>query len=194
MARIGWDLDGVGYGFKEANCLWEAARGNTHRSLEASHKNWTYYKGWGMSTEEWLKSYAEAVDDGYLLWQGEPLPNFVAVAEQFRKDGHTNHVITDRSIGKEPEVATKFWLDEIKFPYDSLDFSPDKTIVPTDFFIEDKVENADALNEAGTLAFLINRSWNEPHDDGRIRVDTLWEFYDRVNLQLQDWRRYGAVV
>lgn len=176
--RIGWDLDGIGYRFKEANCEFEVARGNLHRSLENSSPEWHYYTKWGdLTTPQWLITYAEGVDAGYILWKGEPYPDFVDVARKFKEDGHTNVVITDRSIGKDPQGATKHWLASIEFPYDEIYFSPDKTIVPTDVFIEDKRENADALNAAGTRCYLFNRSWNAPFDDGRLRVDSLWQFY-----------------
>lgn len=179
--RIGWDLDGIGYDFKKSNCDFEVGRGNLHRSLENCSDKWHYYLGWGdLTTPEWLVTYAEGVDAGEILWKGEPFPDFVEVARALEIAGHENIVITDRSIGKDPQGATKFWLNEIRFPYHELHFNPDKTIVPTDFFIEDKVENADALNAAGTKAFLFNRPWNAPYDDGRLRVESLWDYYKEI--------------
>lgn len=180
MSRVGFDLDGVVYDFRKAHADFEVRRGNAHCSLDAALDHWDYFEGWGQSLDDWLKSYAEGVDAGHILWRGDPLPGAVQTFRMLRHAGHTIHVVTDRAIGGDPQGATKAWLAEHGLDYDSLTFSRDKTAIPTDIFIEDRLENADALNAAGTLCYLINRPWNQAGEDHRPRVDTLDEFYSAV--------------
>lgn len=179
MSRIGFDLDGVVYDFRAAHADFEVSRGNAHCAVELAADGWDYYLGWGLTLDQWLESYREGVDAGHILWVGEPMPGAVDVSRRLRADGHTVHIVTDRSIGQQPQEATKAWLADVGFEYDTIDFSRDKTVVPTDVFIEDRLVNADAVNAAGSLCYLINRPWNLPLDD-RPRVDTLEEFYGRV--------------
>jgi FMN phosphatase YigB (HAD superfamily) len=180
MSRVGFDLDGVVYDFRAAHSAFEVARGNENCALDLAADHWDYFEGWGMSLDEWLTSYAEGVDAGHVLWMGEPLPGAVEVSKRLKDAGHTIHIVTDRSIGSEPQRATREWLDSVGFVYDSLDFNKDKTVTPTDIFIEDRLQNADALNEAGTLCYLINRPWNAVTNNRRPRVDSHDEFFDRV--------------
>jgi hypothetical protein len=177
--RVGFDLDGVWYDFRRAHSEFEIARGNTHCTLEACDPGWDYFEGWGMSLDDWLRSYAEGVDAGVVLRHGEPMPGAVWSSRRLAELGHTIHIVTDRSIGTDlgsASRATAAWLADNGFVFHSLTFSRDKTVVPVDVFIEDRLQNADALNAHGTPCYLINRPWNAPHDDDRLRVDTLEGF------------------
>ena len=181
--RVGFDLDGVWYDFRKAHSEFEIARGNTHCTIEAADPGWDYFEGWGMSLDQWIASYLDGVDAGTLLRYGDPLPGAVESSRQLAAMGHTIHIVTDRSVGTDAGAssrATAAWLADHGFAFHSLTFSKDKTVVPVDVFIEDRLENADALNAAGTLCYLINRTWNAPADDGRPRVDTLDEFVAAV--------------
>lgn len=99
--------------------------------------------------------------------------------------GHEIIVITDRSFGTTPAVsesATIEWWKEYNFPpFDEIHFSPDKTIVPTDIFVEDKVENFKALWKAGTPTYLINRPWNDHFDAGYYRISDVVEYPNKVD-------------
>lgn len=192
MSRVGFDLDGVVYDFRAAHSAFEVARGNEHCALELAADHWDYFEGWGQSLDDWLKSYAEGVDAGQVLWLGDPLPGAVDTSHRLKAAGHSIHIITDRSIGTHPQEATRSWLDGVGFVYDTLTFSRDKTCVPTDIFIEDRLENADTLNAAGTLCYLINRPWNARPGDSRPRVDTLDEYFDRVQNFSSIMIRRGA--
>jgi uncharacterized HAD superfamily protein len=65
--------------------------------------------------------------------------------------------------------------------YDELHFTADKTSANCDFFIEDKLENYDALILAGVKAYLLNRPWNQvPGGDGRNRINDISEYVDAV--------------
>ena len=177
--RVGFDLDGVWYDFRKAHSDFEVGRGNTHCTLDACDPGWDYFAGWGMDFDAWMKSYTEGVDSGALLRDGDPMPGAVWSSRRLAELGHTVHIVTDRSVGTElgaSSRATAAWLAEHGFVFHSLTFSADKTVVPVDVFIEDRLKNADALNAAGTPCYLINRSWNGPADDDRLRVDTLAGF------------------
>jgi FMN phosphatase YigB (HAD superfamily) len=178
--RVGFDLDGVVYDFRGAQSTFEVARGNSHCSLDLAADHWDYFEGWGWDVDQWLVAYAEGVDAGHILRVGEPLPGAVEAFRDLRAAGHSIHIVTDRSIGVDPEGATRAWLAEHGLVYDSLTFSRDKTVAAVDVFIEDRLENADALNAAGIPCYLINRPWNY-HEDDRLRVDTLTEYVARVN-------------
>ena len=181
--RIGFDLDGVWYDFRQAHSDFELSRGNAHCTVDAADPGWDYFLGWGMSLNEWIDSYRDGVDAGTLLRHGTPLPGAVESSRTLAESGHTIHIVTDRSLGTDlgaSSRATAAWLADNGFVFHSLTFSKDKTVVPVDVFIEDRTENADALNANGTLCYLINRPWNAPADDERPRVDSLEEFVAKV--------------
>ena len=181
--RVGFDLDGVWYDFRQAHSNYEISRGNRGCTVSNCAPGWNYYEGWGWTFDEWMASYVDAVDSGFLLRHGEPLTDAVWSSRQIAELGHTVHIVTDRSVGSDlgaSSRATAAWLADHGFVFHSLTFSKDKTVVPVDIFIEDRVQNADALTAAGVRCFLINRPWNEPTDDGRLRVDSLREFVAAV--------------
>lgn len=182
--RIGVDLDGVLYDFQGAMIDYLAYRSPFIGAKEQLKRKllptWRFYEGWGMTDSEFLDAYAAGVDAGWVLWTGAPLVSYKEV-DDIRRTGHEVFIITDRSVGKLPQTATRAWLDQYGFIYDELHFNADKTIVPTDMFIDDKLENYDALHAAGTEVYLLNRPWNTvPGGDYRRRVDTFTEFVGKV--------------
>ena len=177
MSAVGIDLDGVCYDF--ADSLRTFLEG-THRKYPNPIR-WEFYEDWGYSLEEFLDLCHDGVDAGVIFSHGEPFPGTRDALLRLRAAGHSLHVITDRSFGKGggSEAATRVWLDTHKIPFDSLTFSPDKTIVRTDYMIEDKLSNYDALRAAGCEVYLLDRPWN--HDDGtRLRVHSLDQFANEV--------------
>ena len=87
------------------------------------------------------------------------------------------------------------WLGHAPEPYEHLhswDFWTrwgwDETSIPTDIFVEDYLPNYEKLRAAGTTAYLINREWNAPYDDGRNRVADIGEFA-RVVLDTAEQRQ-----
>lgn len=183
--RIGYDLDGVGFDFADSVVRYLKHIG--HDKLfdmegyrEASH--WYFYRDWRMTDEQFVKYCHDGADAGFIFCGGirEGFYNATWATHDL---GHTNHIVTDRSFGTTPEVSEKntlVWLASHMIPYDTITFSADKTVVPVDIFIEDKLQNYDALTAAGTECWLINRLWNLDPGDSRNRVDSLSEFVDRV--------------
>jgi hypothetical protein len=184
--RIGFDLDGVVYDFRQAMSDYLISIGRSECRIEAALPEWDFFKGWGLTLNEYLDLYRNGVDAGYVLRVGDPFPGSVQAMSQLAAAGHTVHIVTDRSIGSEPGIAkrhTEDWLAEHKFTYHSLTISSDKTSVATDFFIDDRYENYLARTEAGQNCHLLSRPWNvELGGDSIQRVESVRDF---VRLILQ---------
>lgn len=181
MARVGWDLDGVEYDFAES-----VRRAAKHFGMDLEFcygepDDWYFYRPWGLSDKEFVELCHRGADAG-IIFAGERRPNGLEAINRLRDAGHEIHIITDRSFGSHPSVSeklTRLFLEEHGYQYDSLTFSADKTVVPTDFFIEDKIQNYDALDAVGCQVYLINRPWNL-EDDNRRRVNFHVEFVQKV--------------
>ncbi len=181
MARVGWDLDGVEYDFAES-----VRRTVKHFKMDlplckGEPDDWYFYRAWGLSDAEFVDLCHRGADAG-IIFSGPKRANGGRAIRRVRNAGHTVHIITDRSFGVSPDVSeqiTKDWLDWHEYEYDTLTFSPDKTVVPTDFFIEDKIQNYDALDAVGTRVYLVNRPWNNVFD-ARRRVNSVDKFAEIV--------------
>jgi 5'(3')-deoxyribonucleotidase len=151
--RIGVDLDGVVYDFVRSWELW-----NGLPVIPPS--SWEFYADdHGYTLEEYLKSFALGVDHGYIFRYGAPKPGSVEALTQLREAGHTIHIVTDRFVGSGSmaQINTALWLDENpEVVYDSLTFSKDKTLVNTDYFIDDRPKNVDALRNSYVFAYLLD--------------------------------------
>lgn len=176
--RIGVDLDDVVYNFTKA--FQEAAR---RKGWDVGENDcWDFHHKCGMSDDEFADIMHFSVDDLQLFWRGGMLDNAADWISKLKDAGHEIHIVTHRYSGYiyTSSQATKYWLNTKGVRYDSLTFSGDKTIVPTDVFIEDKIENYDALEAAGTKAYLVNRPYNQIEGDERRRVDSFGEFADLI--------------
>lgn len=178
--RVGVDLDGVCFDFGKSLARYL----DDHHAGRYQHGNgktstWDFYTEWGMDLNEFLKACHDGVDLGY-VFRGPARYGAPRAIRKLHKLGHEIIIITDRQFGSDPknsQRATIEWLAEHKIPYDQLHFSADKTIVPTDMFVEDKLENYDALDAAGSEVWLINRPWNRvPGGDERRRCGSITEF------------------
>lgn len=181
--RVGVDLDGVLYKFTQAfqthikKCKPHLFDGDCNQEATT----WDWFMGeWGMTRKEFLAEMDCAVDACELFWEGELFEGDEPLWIQRLQDAHhTIHVVTHRfsgSMDANSEWATRFWLKRKSIYPDSLTFAKDKTCVPTDVFIEDNVENYDALEKAGVRSYLINRPYNQIENDSRRRVDSFSEF------------------
>lgn len=146
---------------------------------------WDWYKDWGWTDEQFIEFCNDGVDAGY-IFRGPLREGFADAVNRVKALGHKTVMITDRSFGSTPQAsidATCETLAENDLEFDELIFHPDKTVVKTDFFVEDKLANYDKLEEAGTMVFLVNRAWN--HVDGgdkRFRIDSVSEYADIVEM------------
>lgn len=179
--RVGWDLDGVEYDFAESVRRTVKHFGLDLSLCEGEPSDWYFYRPWGLSDKEFVDLCHRGADAG-IIFAGPRRPDGLEAIRRVRNAGHSVHIVTDRSFGSHPSVSeknTRVWLETHGYEYDSLTFSADKTVVPTDCFIEDKLQNYDALEAVGVKAYLINRPWNL-QDDNRRRVNTIDEFADIV--------------
>lgn len=180
--RVGIDLDGCLFDFHKSLVDYLCTIEHTWEIDKNEPQDWHFYRHWGMSDQQFVDACNAGVDAG-VVFRGNVHDGAADAIRRIRTAGHTIHIITDRQFGSTPEAsqqATREWLDEHGIEYDTLTFSADKTIVPTDMMVEDKLENYDALTKAGTLVLLINRPWNAPAGDGRNRISNISEFADVV--------------
>jgi hypothetical protein len=173
------DIDDVLFPwYRSAHAICEAA-GITN-GVEPT--TWEVWEDYGIEPEQWWATLRAATLDGS-LYEAAPYEGSLNATWRLEAAGHFVHLVTARGTHTEDpvlreciEAATHRWLAAWHFPYDSLTFSADKTIVPADFAVDDNTSNYDALERAGAVSFLVNQPWNAPYDDGRRRVDSLAAF------------------
>lgn len=180
MSKIGVDIDDVLFPWADtAHMLCERA-GITNGRM---YDSWQMWESYGCTKKDWLNAVKGMVLDGYYVTR-HPMPGALESMERLKQAGHTIHLVTARgkfALGAQIRTATIEWLDKFQVPHDTLTFSPDKTVLPTDFFIEDNVDNYDALWAAGTQTVLVNRPHNACDDPPpRWRADNIADATDQV--------------
>jgi hypothetical protein len=179
--RVGFDLDGVLYDFADAMRRWINTHEHDYNLGEGHPSMYNWWPEWGMTPEQWARFVHDGVD-AQVIFCGPALDDAANQVRRVKEAGHSVHIITARFFGTDPEQSqrnTKLWLSEHDIPFDTLDFSKDKTTEPTDFFLEDVIKNYDAVEAAGTLAYLVNRPWNMQQDH-RHRVNSVKEYVDII--------------
>jgi len=184
--RVGFDLDGVLFNFGQSvkEYLEAIGKDDLWKSGPNPKPFWDFYKDWKWTTPQFLQFCHDGVDAGY-IFRGNVRDNAVAAVQAVKDAGHEIIVVTDRFFGSDERnshIATIEWWQEYGFPeVDELHFSPVKTVVPTDIFVEDKVENFKALWKAGTPTYLITRPWNDDFDAGDYRISDVVEYPNKVD-------------
>jgi 5'(3')-deoxyribonucleotidase len=142
---------------------------------------WEFYEDWGLDLKGFLSACHAGVDDGIIFAAGEPFTNVREAFELIKANGHTIHIVTDRTFGKPgaSAAATIGWLARHDLPYDSITFSADKTVAQLDVMVDDKPSNYEALRAAGVDAYLLTRAWNS-HVSEAQRVDDLLHFAEVI--------------
>lgn len=183
--RVGFDLDGVLYNFGDSvkRYLDHIGQGHVWKSGPTPSPFWDFYKDWGWTGEQFVQMCNDGADAGFIFC-GPARPGAVDAVRRVAELGHEIIIITDRQFGTTPEVShnnTSEWLAQHGIEYDELWFSADKTCAHTDVFVEDKLENYDALVANGTRAYLINRPWNiVDGGDARFRINSVSDYADIV--------------
>lgn len=183
MARVGIDLDGVCYDFSASVREYLCNVAASHRAEDCQPPTrWEFYEDWGLDLDGFLNACHDGVDAGIVFSFGEPFPNVAEAFARIKAAGHTIHIVTDRSFGKNgaSEAATRAWLDCHGLPFDSLTFSADKTVVRLDTMVDDKLANYDALEAAGVDVYLLTRPWNQHCGKPRRRVLDLLHFAEVI--------------
>lgn len=182
---VGFDSDGVLDNFGEGvrHTLNAQGLGHLWKSGKTPHAIWNFYEEWGWNFSQFKALVDWGVDEG-IIFSGHWRDNAIDSMHRVKNMGHKIVIITDRSWGSDPENSQRNTIEAFAragIPYDELYFSADKTIVPTDVFVEDRLENYDALLENGTSTWLINRAWNQvPGGDARHRIDCVSEYVDAI--------------
>lgn len=151
--RVGIDLDGVCYDFAAMYFEWLVIAYGADR--ETLRKPSGYYLD--LPKYDFYKTCQESVAAGFLYRHGEPMQGTVAAIQKLKADGHSIHIVTARTVeqfGAMTELNTYHWLAQNEIPWDTVTFDHDKTVVEVDIFVDDKIENVDALLAAGTEAWL----------------------------------------
>ena len=185
--RVGFDLDGVLYDFGNSVRRYLDSIGRPYGFKDEAPEphNWNFFEYWGMDYAEFKQICNDGVDAGY-VFHGPARPHAAESVNRVADMGHEIIIITDRFFGSDPlnsHRATENWLSEHGIGFHELWFTPNKCHVPTDLFVEDKLENYDAVVAAGTKGFLINRPWNVvPGGDARNRINDVSEYADAIEI------------
>lgn len=185
MFDVGVDLDGVIHAFHDSFRHYViTSKIRTEEQCAAPVDEFTFYRKWGISDAEFPEICHAGVDAGVIFSHGDPMEGDANKSlYRLREMGHRIHIITYRMFGTNgaSKQTTLRYLRSHDLIYDTISFSKDKTVIPTDFFIEDQVVNYDLLEAAGCESYLVNRPWNETVDgDHRRRVDSISEFVDII--------------
>jgi hypothetical protein len=184
--RAGFDSDGCidtfGDGVHEA--LIARGQGHLWKSGPTPHAIWNFYEEWpGWDFPKFKELVDWGVDHGY-IFSGHWRPKALESIKRIASLGHEIIIITDRSWGSDPKNSERNTIEAFAragIEYDELHFTADKTSVPVDVMVEDRIENYDALIKAGTPTWLINRGWNVVDGgDARNRINCVCEYADAV--------------
>lgn len=177
--RVGVDIDGVIYDWEKSLRLWRVnARGIDPETMPVSDI-WEVSEKWGISREELVSDCEAAVAAGWMFNRGTPINDARHQLLRLRNTGHSIHIITARDFGPMTQPNTHRWFQRYSIPFDTMDFSHDKTIRPLDVMIDDKPGNIEALLDVGVDAYLQDRPYNQDYHYGK-RVYSLRDFVDRV--------------
>lgn len=177
--RIGVDLDGVVYDFVDSFRRYLVGIGHALDALPEPNV-WEMWEAWGMGKDEWLAHFSAGIESGEIFGSGAPYRGAAEVLDNLSLAGHAIHIVTHRNVHPDAIGLTAKWLDRHDIWHDTLTFSADKTVVPCDIFIEDNIDNARALDVAGTCAVLMDRAWNQ-NAPGIKRVSNWGEFQKMVD-------------
>ena len=160
IPKIGLDLDGV-----LAN--WTGAWNKLYPEVKAAPTSWYLDRKVGKRFDAMRE--AGTLDDFYM--QIEPLIS----SEDLPFEPHC--YITSRPVSKEISEA---WLDKHGFPAKpvySIELRKSKVYVAKDagveIFVDDAFENFVELNNGGIFTYLYTAPWNQKHDVGHMRINSL---------------------
>ncbi|QBP33334.1 phosphatase [Gordonia phage BrutonGaster] len=189
--HIGIDLDGVLYDFAGALRKFLVKHHGWTSEMCEEPQSWTFYENWGLNEEGFRFVCNRAATVGE-LFNVSDCTDWEAVRQVRRLSECPNlklHIITARHFGAHSSMsheATASWLRHL-FDYDTLTFSNDKTIIKTDYFIEDSARNHVKLRRNGTKSYLLTQAWNhnavvdpEYWTDNVDRVQTVRDFVEIV--------------
>lgn len=183
--RVGFDSDGVldTFGDGVHDALIARGQGHLWKSGPTEKSFWNWYEDWGWDYAQFKELVDWGVDNGY-VFSGHWREGAIESVRRVKELGHEVIIITDRSFGSDPKNSERNTLEAYAragIEYDEIHFTADKTSVPVDTMVEDKLDNYDALVANGTPAWLIDRSWNEiKGGDARNRICCVTCYADEI--------------
>lgn len=187
--KLGWDLDGVFDDFRINMGTWLMKVGRiTPEEYElADQEIWSLSQAWDLTDEEFDRHFAEGVDAGWIFRQAQPAPGSVDVLHRLKEKGDVHHFATARLIGSRFAHNTMDWLHEHDFPYDSITFSHDKSILTgLDLLTDDHPRNYEECTVAGMRVVLLDQPWNrELVDAPRVTWETIEDYIDELAEELE---------
>lgn len=182
--RAGFDSDGVLDNFSDGvrEALIAKGLGHLWKSGPTPKSFWNYYEDWGWTFPEFKELVDWGVDNGY-IFTGHFRPGAVESVQRVRDLGHQVIIITDRAFGTDPMNSQRNTIKayaDAGIVYDEIHFTSDKTSVPVDTMVEDKIENFVALTKANVPTWLITRSWNEEFGPHPRRIASVTEYADVI--------------
>lgn len=148
--------------------------------------NWSMWEDYGCTKEAWLEVVNGLVIPGG-IYHAPPYPGAAEAVRDVTRHGHTVHLVTARGFFDHAEQIrawTVDWIYEFRIP-GHLWFSRDKgrvaEQVKATHSIDDNVENAFNMMQAGTDSYLLNQPHNASAGwDPSRRVDSVAEFVERI--------------
>lgn len=68
------------------------------------------------------------------------------------------HIASHQYKGNEQYTIN--WLEKYSIPYDSITFTPDKSIIKADFIVDDYPKNLESICKDSCLPILMDQPWN----------------------------------
>lgn len=163
MARIGIDLDGCVYPFAQEFTKYASRRMGVELPLP-DHWFW-YTKKWAITHQQFRDLLVEALLDGEIWSNADPIPGAVGALWQLSDMGHRIIIATDRLQQTEHErkarAVTRLWLQRAGINYDDLIFTSDKRDADVEVFLEDRPGAVPTLRLAGVDAIYYTQPYNE---------------------------------
>jgi len=184
------DVDGVLYPFVDRFRDWLVSRGHDRAEL-GEPTVWSFHReDWGLTTEEWMAEFVAGIEAGVIFGPSPAIEGAVEAMLAITSAGDELHLVTSRNVPTVEATArrsTFAWLGELGVPFDSVTVSHDKGAVETDVFLEDSVDNYEALEAMGeTVPVLFTQPYNGDHPG--LRVDSHAEFVALLDALRHDLR------
>jgi hypothetical protein len=181
MIVVMWDSDGVDFPF-----TLEFAERVGWPNPQAEWESWSEYKRHDWSTEKFLTELTKFAEDGGFNVD-RVYDDFVPAWRRIDACGVKHVVVTDKPTDEAVEHNERR-LKALGCPPHHMVRSRDKTVVlryadPGDivFGIDDNVSHVRSLRDAGVLAYLRDKPWNQgPESNGLPRVKDLHRFAEII--------------
>lgn len=147
-------------------------------------------EAFGRTTEEVLEFFAAKIET--IFQEVPPRPHSASVLQRLYQSDHIVHLITARD--EQHKEVTESWLRKHRFPYHSLTMSPHRgsyckgercAELDVDFFVDDKLENAEDVAAQGIYTLLFHASHNKGRETSLPRVNSWREIESHIDNLMQ---------